>query len=90
MNLSFVFTQNVTQANNVEIEPSIKQQNQIRTTQKQTTPEQQQEHSQLQRKAKPKAQPRKMDLSEYDTANDEIIAVSSAPQSAVTSDERVT
>lgn len=30
-----------------------------------------------------------MDLSDYDTANDDIISASSAPESAVTSDERV-
>lgn len=59
---------------------SNRQQLQDQTNQKQQTQPQQQ---------KPKAQPRKMDLSEYDTANDDIISVSNAPESAVTSDERV-
>lgn len=40
-------------------------------------------------KAQPKTQPHRMDLSEYDAANDDIISVSNAPESAVTSDERV-
>lgn len=55
--------------------------NQDQENQKQPIQQQQQE--------KPKALPRKMDLSEYDTANDDIISVSNAPESAVTSDERV-
>lgn len=87
----FFFYQNVNQANNVKNEATNNLQNQIKSAQIQTPPQQkqQQDISQPQQKPKPKALLRKMDLSEYDTANDDIIAVSSAPESAVTSDERV-
>lgn len=81
-----IFAQNANQANNVQNEVSNRHQNQDQITQKQTQPQQQQ---QQQPKAQPKAKPRKMDLSEYDTANDDIISASNAPESAVTSDERV-
>lgn len=77
--------QNTNQANNVQNEVSNKHHNQDQIIENQTQPQLQQTVP----KVKPKAQPRKMDLSEYDTANDEIISASNAPESAVTSDERV-
>lgn len=61
----------------------------IQQIQEQTAQKQQTQPQQQQPPPSKDQPPRKMDLSEYDTANEDIISVSNAPESAVTSDERV-
>lgn len=57
--------------------------------------EQKQPNESLQSKFKPKPTPRlqatrrKMDLSEYDNANEDALSASNVPESAATNDERV-
>lgn len=52
-------------------------------------PNKQNQQKQSKPSPKPRLQPRKMDLSEYDNANDDAVSASNAPESAATSDERV-